>query len=131
MFYVFSYTPDGTETEDAPHIIDMHLTAGVIHQVDFLFQEGAAHEEFIKIMHGNNQLWPTNRDEKIRGDATIISFRDYIEVNPGGDRLQAHIWTTLTLGWVEVIIQIGILPKDILQPLSFDALMQAIAGSPR
>jgi len=128
MFYVFSYTPTAADTEANPHLMDLHLTAGVIHQVDVLFQSGCAHKIFVQIWKGGTQVWPTNRGENFRGDATVISFRDFQEVIPGGDLYRAKIWTTLTTTFYEVIIQIGMLPKKVLQPLSFDELLKAAAG---
>jgi len=128
MFYVFSYTPVVTDTEAAPHVIDLPLTAGVVHQVDVLFQSGCAHQEFVRIFDGNYQLWPSNRGEKLRGDGTVISFREFYELLPGDSKLQAKIWTTLTTDFKEVIIQIGILPKAILMPVSFEELLRAATG---
>ena len=128
MFYVFSYTPSASDTEADPHVVDLQLTAGVIHQVDVLFQSGCNHEEFIQIFDGNHQVWPTNRGEKIRGDATVISFREFYKMLPGDTRLKAHIWTTLTTDFKELILQLGVLPKGVLQPLSFDELLAAVKG---
>lgn len=128
MFYVFSYTPDASDTEAAPHEMTMKLTAGVIHQVDVLFQSGANHEEFVQVYQANFQLWPTNRLEKLRGNATAISFREFIEIPTAGTVLTAKIWTTLTSDFKEVLIQIGLLPKRIIQPLSFEELLNAAAG---
>lgn len=128
MFYVFSYTPSAEDTEASPHSMDLHLTAGVIHQVDVLFQSGCGHEEFVQIFDGNLQLWPSNRGEKMRGDSTVVSFREFYELDPGDTRLKAKFWTTLDADFKEVIIQIGILPKAVLQPLSFDELLRAATG---
>lgn len=128
MFYVFSYTPSASNTLSNPYILEMHLTAGVIHQVDILFQSGCAHQEFIQIFHGKYQVWPTNRGEKIRGDATVISFREFYNLAPGNNILKAHIWTTLSASFKEIIIMIGVLPKGALQPLSFDELLEAVKG---
>ena len=128
MFYAFSYTPDEDFSEAAPYVIDMPLTAGIIHQVDVLFQSGCSHEIFVQIFNGNHQLWPSNRGEKLRGDATVISFREFYELDPGGTRLTAHVWSTLGADYKEIVIQIGVLPKAILQPLSFDELIKAATG---
>ena len=128
MFFVFSYTPAAADTETSPHEIKMHLSSGVIHQVDVLFQDGCNHEEFVQIHHGGYQVWPTNRLEKLRGNATVVSFRDFYEIDPGDVILTAKIWTTLAASWKEIIIQIGILPKGVLQPLSFDELLKAAQG---
>lgn len=128
MFYAFSHTPDADDTEAEPHVLDLHLTAGIVHQVDVLFQSGCAHTHFVQIFDGNHQLWPSNRGEKLRGDATVISFREFYELTPGNTRLTAHIWATDAEAFKEIIIQLGVLPKAILQPLSFDELIKAAAG---
>jgi len=128
MFYAFSYTPDGNDTEADPHEVNMQLTAGVIHQVDILFQSGCNHETFVQVFNDNFQLWPSNRGEKLKGNATVISFRDFYELSPGNTILTAKVWSTLVSDYKEVIVQVGLLPKRILQPLSFDELLSAASG---
>ena len=128
MFYAFSYTPNAGDTEANPHDLKMQLTAGVVHQVDVLFQSGCNHEEFVRINDDNFQLWPLNRGEKLRGNATVISFREFYELAPGNSILTAKIWTTLSADFKEIIIQIGLLPKRVIQPLSFDELLSAATG---
>ncbi len=128
MFYAFSYTPDASDTEANPHDLKMQLTAGVVHQVDVLFQSGCNHEEFVRINDDNFQLWPLNRGEKLRGNATVISFREFYELVPGNSILTAKIWTTLSADFKEIIIQIGLLPRRVIQPLSFDELLSAATG---
>lgn len=128
MFYIFSYTPEITDTEADPHIMDLQLTAGIIHQVDVLFQNGCNHEHFIQIYDGNHQIWPSNVGEKLRGNATVISVREFYKLGRGDNKLTARFWTTLTADFKEVIIQIGILPLKVLQPLSFDELLKAASG---
>lgn len=128
MFYVFSYTPTETLTEANAHEMELALTAGVIHQVDILFQSGCYHETFVQIFNDNFQLWPSNRGQSIKGDATVVSFRDFEELVYGNTKLTAKIWTSLDADWKEVIIQIGLLPKKVLQPMSFDDLLEAARG---
>lgn len=128
MFYAFSYTPSASDTEASPHEVAMKLTAGVIHQVDVLFQDGCDHEEFCQIYLADYQVWPSNRGERFRGNATVVSFREFFELFAGDATLTARIWTTLTSDFAEVIIQIGLLPRSILQPMSFDQLLAAAAA---
>lgn len=129
MFYVYSKTPAAANTKADPFKLDMKLTAGVVHQVDVLFQSGANHEEFVQIHYGGVQLWPSNRGEYMRGNATVISFREFMQLPSGMNTLVAHISTTLTTDFKEVLIQIGVLPKRIIQPLSFDELLNAAKGT--
>ena len=128
MFYTFSYTPGAGDTEASPHELKMQLSAGVIHQVDILFQDGCNHEEFIQVFLDDLQLWPSNRGEKIRANATVISFREFLELERGNSQLTAKIWTTLSADFKEVLIQVGVLPRQIIQPFSFDELIAAATG---
>lgn len=131
MFYTFGYTPSASDTAASPHKIEIQLTSGVIHQVDVLFQSGCNHEIFVQIFKDATQVWPSNRGEKLRGNATVVSFREFMDLTAGNADLTAKVWTTLTADFKEVIIQIGLLPKAVLQPLSFKELMAAATGVKR
>lgn len=97
-------------------------------QVDVLFQDGCNHVEKVQIFDDNFQVWPSNRGEELRGNATVVSFREFYELTPGNTILTAKTWTTLTSDIKEVIIQIGLLPKRIIQPMAFEELLAAAAG---
>ena len=128
MFYTFSHTLTEDKTEEDPDNIELTLAAGVIHQVDVLYQDGCDHEIFVQIYQADLQLWPSNRGESLRGNATVISFREFFVLAPGNSTLYAHVWSTLGSAWKEIIIQIGLLPKTVLQPLSFEELLSAATG---
>lgn len=128
MFYSYSYTVEATDLAASPHEIPMHLTAGVIHQVDVVFQDGCSHKVNVQIFTGDFQLWPTNRGEAMKGNATVVSFREFLEIPAGFNQLTGRVWTTDASYLAETIIQIGILPKRIIQPLSFEELLAAAAG---
>ncbi|GAH68823.1 unnamed protein product, partial [marine sediment metagenome] len=126
MFYAFAYTVKKEDLVTAKYRLDMDLSAGIIHQVDVLFQKGCAHEINVQIFRGGHQLWPSNRGFALRGDATIISFREFLELRGARNDLYALIWTTDETVLKEIIIQIGILPREIIQPISFDQLVETI-----
>ncbi len=128
MFYSFPYTTVSGDIVSLPHREDMTLTAGIIHQVDVLFQKDAAHLINVQIYHGGHQLWPTNPGSSLKGDATIISFREFYELKGAVNDLHALIWWEDTQTLKEIIIQFGILPKEIIQPLSFEELVTSVAG---
>jgi hypothetical protein len=125
MFYSFSYTLTADDLVTAKYRLEMELTAGVIHQVDVLFQKDAAHKINVQIWQGGHQLYPSNRGAALRGDATVISFREFNELKAGDVDLYALIWTTDATVLKEVLINIGLLPKEIVQPLSFEELLRA------
>lgn len=128
MFYAFPYPVTIDDIDTAKKKIDMPLSAGVIHQVDILFQKDSAHKINVQIFHGGHQLWPTNPDKSIKADATVVSFREFYELKKSLNDLHYLVWTTDTNVLKEVVVQIGILPKRIIQPLSFDELLAAAAG---
>lgn len=126
MFYVFTCTPTADNSEDTPETFKLQLTAGIIHQVDVLFQAGCDHQQFIQLYDDAYQVWPSNRGEKLRGDATVVSFRDFYEVKPGNTTLTAKVWSTLGAGWKDMVLNIGMLPKSVLQPFSLAELLRAV-----
>ena len=128
MFYTFDQIITTADDEDNKISLPMDLTAGVIHQVDVLFQDECYHEAHVQIFQANFQIWPTNRGNTIRGNATVVSFREFYELRHGHSDLYALIWGDGVIKDVEVVIQIGLLPKAIIQPMSFEALLEAAAG---
>lgn len=128
MFYVFDTPITAGDTDTNKIRLPMDLTAGVIHQVDVLFQHGCNHQAHVQIFQANFQLWPTNRGKTIRGNATLVSFREFHELASGASDLYAMVWGDGTITAVEIIIQIGLLPKHIIQPMNFEALLEAAAG---
>lgn len=128
MFYAFTHTITTADIITDKKRLDLQMTAGVIHQVDVLFQDGCNHEANVMIFKGDHQLWPSNRGSTMKGNATVISFREFLELLPGDNELTAFIWGDGTIDAVDVIIQIGLLPKRVLQPLSFEELLAAATG---
>ena len=128
MFYVFDQGITTGDIDTAKIRLPLQLTAGVIHQVDVLFQDGCNHAAEVQIFQGNFQIWPTNRGATLRGNATVVSFREFYELEPGRTDLHAMIWGDGAITGVEVVIQFGLLPKRIIQPMAFDELLAAAAG---
>jgi len=128
LFYAYSHTTTNADTPTAPKLLDLQLAAGIIHQVDVLFQKDAAHKVKVQIFDGGSQIWPSNPGGVLKGDATVVSFREFYEMRGAVNQLKAKIWQTEADVLKEVIIQIGVLPKNIIQPLSFDELLGAAAG---
>jgi len=127
MFYIFDHPVVAANTEDTPHEEEMKLMAGVIHQVDILFQDGCDHLVKVQVWLAGHQVWPSNRGKAFEGNATAISFREFHELEEGSSILTARIWGDGS-DLARIVVQIGVLPKRIIQPLSFDELLAAAAG---
>lgn len=134
MFYVFKETITTAVIVTAPIEHDMDLITGIIHQVDVLFEDGCEHEVHVQIFQGSTQVWPSNQANRdgtpatMTGDATVVSFREFFELRPGATDLKLKIWGDGTVDDKHVVVQIGLLPKSVLQPLSFKELLAAATG---
>lgn len=74
MFYTFSHTVTTDDIVTVKKSLDMQMSVGVIHQVDVLFQDGCDHKVNVQVFMTSLQLWPSNRDAVMKGNATVISF---------------------------------------------------------
>ena len=127
MFYSFELeAPLSASGEGAKKSIEMEMSAGIIHQVDVLFPDTADHAIAVQIFDRNLQMWPSNRGATIRGDATVVSFRDFYEMTASNNILTAKAWRLSTGDAVTVFIHVGVLPRSVLQPFSLAELLRAV-----
>jgi len=129
MFYSYPLTIAAANTVDNPATVDMDLSAGIIHQADFLFPDTADHNIRVQVFDASFQVWPSNRGGTIRGDAAVISFREFYELTQSSNRLQARAWWAGTSTECTIWIQLGVLPRAILQPFSLAELLRAVQQS--
>ena len=104
----------------------MPMSGGVIHQVDILFPDDCDHNIRVQVFDASFQLWPSNRNATIRGDATVVSFRDFYEMRSANNTLQSYAWWEGTETAQTVWVQIGVLPRAVLQPFSLAELLRAV-----
>ena len=102
------------------------MAAGVIHQVDILFPDDCDHNIRVQVFDANFQLWPSNRGASIRGDATVISFRDFYDMPAAKNILTGFAWWEDVLTAQTIYVQIGVLPRAVLQPFSLAELLRAV-----
>ncbi|MBA7494733.1 hypothetical protein ES702_05310 [subsurface metagenome] len=125
MFFSHNITVTHGTTEDTAEETELELSAGVIHQIDFLFPVNSNREVRVKIMDAAYQLCPTNRDDAIRANNTLISTREFYVLTPGRNILTVKAWNTHTTDDFMISVNIGLLPRRILQPFSFEELLKA------
>lgn len=129
MFYSFDVTAPISVGVGTKKEVDMPMSSGIIHQIDIMFPDTANHEIAVQIWDASYQLWPSNRNAVIRGDAAVVSFRDFYEMRSENNVLTAKAWRLVTGAAVTVFVQIGVLPRDILQPFSLAELLRAVQKS--
>ena len=126
MFYSWPIVVAAGNTVANKAKIDMPMSAGVIHQVDILFPDDCDHNIRVQVFDASFQLWPSNRNATIRGDATVISFRDFYELRSANNTLTGLAWWADTETAQTIWIQIGVLPRAVLQPFSLAELLRAV-----
>lgn len=126
MFYSYELEAPLSTGVGAKKEIEMSMSAGIIHQVDVLFPDTADHEIAVQVWDRNLQMWPSNRGAKIRGDATVVSFRDFYEMKGANNVLTAKAWRLSTGDAVTIFVHIGVLPRSVLQPFSLAELLRAV-----
>lgn len=126
MFDVWQIDIAAGNTASNKKEVEMVLSAGIIHQIDILFPDTADHNIRVQIFDASFQLWPSNRNATIRGDATVVSFRDFYELTAHNNILTAKAWWADTETACSVWVQIGILPRSVLQPFSLAELLRAV-----
>ncbi|MBA7604199.1 hypothetical protein ES703_11318 [subsurface metagenome] len=104
---------------------ELELSAGVIHQIDIIFPVNANREVYVKLMDGGYQLCPTNSDDAIRANNTIISTREFYELIPGRNIITVKAKNVHVGDDFLISVNIGVLPLRILQPFSFKELLSA------
>jgi len=126
MFDVWEIDIAAGNTVSNKKIVEMSLSAGIIHQVDVLFPDNADHNIRVQIFDSSLQLWPSNRNATIRGDATVVSFRDFYELTAHNNVLTVKAWWADTETACTVFVQMGLLPRAVLQPFSLAELLRAV-----
>lgn len=129
MFYAWPIVVAADNLEANKAVIEMPMSAGVIHQVDIMFPDTCDHDIRVQIFDASFQLWPSNRGGSVRGDAAVISFRDFYEMAPAKNILTGVAWLTDETKAGTIWIQIGVLPRSILQPFSLAELLRAVQRS--
>ena len=109
MFYDFAIKiPKGTK-EDKPVEQELNLTYGIIHRVEVEFYPGPRRYVWVKILHHEHQLWPTNLDGSFQTDAYTIAFDEYEELKEAPYNLLVRGYSPHADYEHTVVVRIGIL----------------------
>jgi len=125
MFFTYKLTATASGSSSDYQDLDLDLSAGVIHQVDFMFPDDADKDLHVKVLRGGHQLWPSNILGSLQGDNMIVSFREFLELSSARNNLTLRAWNVGAED-KEIIINIGILPRDILQPFSMADMLSMV-----
>lgn len=125
MFYSKNITVTAATTEQTAIITELTLGPGIIHQLDFVFPKNDDKDLYVQLYHGAHQIAPANSDDAIRASNTIISSREFYQLPRGSSTLTIKAWNVNAADDYVIAVNIGVLPKEILQPFSFEELLKA------
>jgi len=128
MFYSYNITVTAATSEEGAELTTLYLSAGVIHQIDILFPVNANREVYVKLLDAGFQIMPSNPEEAIRANNTVISTREFFDIPAGGSILTVKAWNVHATDDFMISVNVGVLPRRILQPFSFKELLAAALG---
>lgn len=128
MFYTLELEVTHATTEETADQIALEVSSGVIHQADLIFPSAASKEIHAQVFVGNYQFLPCNHGAAIRGDDMVISTREFFEMTQSSNVIVLQAWNVHATDDLLLILNIGVLPKKVLQPFSFEELLKAAAS---
>lgn len=116
MVYEFDITVLTTNTITNPKVVDLKLTAGIVHRYEIFFPPGCATLVRVGINRGLHQVWPTNPEGRHKGDAINLSYREHYDLTK-----EPHILTVRAYGVGcaephKITVRFAILTSKILAP---------------
>ena len=117
MYYHFAVTVPAGTTEVSPVTEILKLTAGVIHDVSIRFAAGCRHYVYLKLLHQEHQVWPTNPEQAFRGENILIPIKEYYPLTTEPFSLKAVAYAPNTIYDHTLRINVGLLTEEELEPL--------------
>ena len=101
------------------------ISYGIIHFIGIYLVPGSQGECHVVLMHGRDRVAPTNPEESYTGDDTLWPIKDHYPIDTGPATLTALTWNDNTEESRKAIINIQVLPEDVLLPTNrlTDALL--------
>lgn len=116
MIFEYDLTIPARTTKADPVSVEMPLARGILHKVEVIFPPGCHHKVFLTINRALHQVVPLNPDGYLKGDTFPISDYMFQPLEEAPHRLEAYGWAPDTTYDHTVVIRLGILPREILQP---------------
>lgn len=116
MLYSYEITVPANTPVTAPVDTDCQLTKGVITRVSFRprqFHAGLCH---VKVLRGLYQVWPTDPDGDLHGDAFPIEWDEYYELDDEPLTLRIRAWNDDDTYPHTFDISFALQPADVVNP---------------
>ena len=118
MFYDFAITIEANTTEAEAKETRLELTWGIIHRIEVQFPIGTQALAHCRLLHRRAQKWPTNIDGSFASDGYVIPIDEHFDLTEPPHELTAICWNDDDTYPHTITIRIGILPPEVLTPLT-------------
>lgn len=118
MYYDFAVLVETSHKVDSPKEQVLKLTRGVIHRVEVEFPAGCQGMVYLKLLHQEHQVWPTNPDGSYNAEDYTIPIGEHYKLASEPYALKAIAWGVGCSYDHTITVRIGILPEEILSPLT-------------
>ena len=125
-FFSFSITTPANIAEKTPLRTKVDLCPGVVHLVRVRIPPGSAGLLHIVINHHLHQIAPANAGENFHGDNDPIEYREWYELEGQDTELEVVTWNEDDTFEHEILIQLGVLPAEVLLPYAVATAQQSI-----
>lgn len=118
MFYDFAVVVPAGTTEAAPKVETLKLTKGIIHRVEVEFPSGCKGYVSLALYHQEHQVWPTNPSGEFSTSGYTIPIDEHYRLHTKPYSLKARAWSPDATYNHTITVRIGILPQEVLSPLT-------------
>lgn len=116
MKYIKTISTPITTYATKPMTTKLKVWKGVIHEIEVEIPPGHAGLTKLQIFVGGHIIFPTNEDDYITGNGSVVKGRFFIELGKGTNVIDIKTWNTDETISHKHIVRIGVLPKGILMP---------------
>lgn len=118
MYYDFAVLVERKHKVDSPKEETLKLTKGVIHRVEAEFPRGCRGQVYLKLLHQEHQVWPTNPDGSYNAEGYTVPIDEHYKLTSAPYALKAVAWG-VDCGYEHTLtVRVGILPEEIVAPLT-------------
>ena len=116
MQYIKTITTPIDDYVTTPKTTKLKIWKGVIHEMEVEIPPGHAGLTKLRIYLGGHIIFPTNEDDYITGNGSIVKGKFFIELGKGENVLDIKTWNEDEAYEHTHIVRISVLPKLILMP---------------
>lgn len=118
MYYDFAVLVETKHKADSPKEEILTLTKGVIHRVEVEFPAGCRGQVYLKLLHREHQVWPTNPQGAFNGEGYTVPIDEHYKLTSEPYTLKAVAWG-VDCGYEHTLtVRVGILPESVVAPLT-------------